>query len=55
MLVHVWAEPDLRGEHGDVVELAPSTLLHRDGQKEPGPVPGEHGLLVLERRDGTGF
>lgn len=51
--VSMWAEPHLSGEHSDVMKLSASSLLHRNRQKEAGPVSGEHGFLVLwtENRD----
>lgn len=41
---------NLRGEHGDVMKLSTSSLLDRDGEEESAAVPGEHGLLVLQKQ-----
>lgn len=44
----------LRGEHGDVVELAAAALLDRHGEEESVAVPGEDRFLVLHRGRGWG-
>lgn len=44
----------LRGEHGDVVKVSTSSLLHRDRQEEAAGVSWEERFLVLKQRTSSG-